>query len=137
MSSPQNPNDPGSLSLKPGGKASGGQGGAGKPDFGNVQGSVRSTEADASRPDFGNVQSSVQSTEDSVGDTRYTVRKGDTLSHIAQAHYGKASQWRRIFDANRDVLDDPDRIQPGQVLKIPAETREDDRTTTPPHGDRT
>ena len=49
----------------------------------------------------------------------YTVQKGDTLSHIAKQFYGKASQWNAIFDANRDQLDDPDRIQPGQVLRIP------------------
>ena len=135
MSRPQDPNDPGSLSLKPG--ASGGKDSGDRPDFGNVRSSVRSTEAPAApRADFGNVQSSVTSTEEIVGDSEYTVRKGDTLSHIAQAHYGKASQWRRIFDANRDQLDDPDRIQPGQVLKIPAATREDDRTTTSPHGDK-
>ena len=52
--------------------------------------------------------------------TSYTVQKGDTLSHIAKAHYGRASKWKAIFDANRDQLDDPDRIQPGQVLQIPA-----------------
>jgi len=116
MSNRQNPNDPGSLSLKPGDAASGD-----RPDFSNVKSSVRSTEADAvPKPDFSNVQSSVRSTEEMAGSTEYTVQSGDTLSHIAQAHYGKAGQWRRIFDANRDQLDDPDRIQPGQVLKIPA-----------------
>ncbi|GGJ95660.1 LysM peptidoglycan-binding domain-containing protein [Luteimonas terricola] len=115
MSNRQNPNDPDSLSLKPGGTASGN-----KPDFSNVKSSVRSTEAEAAKPDFSNVQSSVRSTEATVGETGYTVQEGDTLSHIAKAHYGKASQWRRIFDANRDQLDDPDRIKPGQVLKIPA-----------------
>ena len=137
MSRPQNPNDPGSLSLKPGGTASGAPDrSSGKPDFGNVRSGVTSTEDKAtSRPDFGNVQSSVSSTEEAVGERRYTVQKGDTLSHIAKAHYGRASQWSRIFEANRDQLDDPDRIQPGQVLRIPAETREDDGTTTSPHGD--
>lgn len=49
----------------------------------------------------------------------YTVQKGDTLSHIAQKHYGKASKWHAIFDANRDQIDDPDKIFPGQVLKLP------------------
>jgi nucleoid-associated protein YgaU len=48
------------------------------------------------------------------------VAKGDTLSHIAQAHYGQASKWHAIFEANRDQLDDPDKIFPGQVLKLPA-----------------
>lgn len=136
MSTPQNPKDPGSLSLKPRGSASGSQDRTpDRPDFSNVQSGVSSTERTASRPDFSNVQSSVSSTEAAVGERQYTVQKGDTLSHIAKAHYGRASQWSRIYEANRDQLDDPDRIQPGQVLRIPAETREDDGSTTSPHGD--
>jgi hypothetical protein len=47
----------------------------------------------------------------------YTVKSGDSLSKIA-SHYSGVS-WREIFEANRDQLDDPDVIQPGQVLKIP------------------
>ncbi|HEY4529064.1 MAG TPA: LysM peptidoglycan-binding domain-containing protein [Luteimonas sp.] len=100
-----------------------------------MQGSVSSTEARAGRPDFGNVQSSVSSTEAAVGDREYTVQQGDTLSHIARAHYGRASEWSRIFEANRDQLDDPDRIRPGQVLRIPFAAREDDGSRTNPHGD--
>jgi nucleoid-associated protein YgaU len=93
-----------------------------KPDFSNVQGSVTSTEQVQEKADFSNVQSSVTSTEEIVGDSEqtYTVVKGDTLSHIAKHFYGKASQWHAIFDANRDQLDNPDKIRPGQVLKIPA-----------------
>jgi uncharacterized protein YidB (DUF937 family)/LysM repeat protein len=49
---------------------------------------------------------------------RYTVVSGDTLSAIAQRHYGHAGQWRRIFEATRDILKDPDRIYPGQELRI-------------------
>lgn len=49
----------------------------------------------------------------------YTVQPGDTLSSIARQLYGKASLWRIIFDANRDILDDPGRIRSGQVLRIP------------------
>jgi LysM repeat protein len=49
----------------------------------------------------------------------YTVKKGDTLSAIAKSMYGDANAYRRIFDANRDQLSDPDKIQPGQVLRIP------------------
>jgi nucleoid-associated protein YgaU len=55
----------------------------------------------------------------SLGGKSYTVRKGDTLSEIAKDHYGKASEFKRIFEANRDVLSDPDKIQVGQVLKLP------------------
>ena len=49
----------------------------------------------------------------------YTVKAGDTLSKIAKAHYGDASQYTKIFEANRDKLKDPDKIFPGQVLVIP------------------
>ena len=49
----------------------------------------------------------------------YTVRKGDTLSAIAKRHYGDANAYNSIFEANRPMLDHPDRIYPGQVLRIP------------------
>lgn len=91
------------------------------PDFSRVRSSVASSEAPAGGADFSRVQSSVSSTEQATGQRQYTVVAGDTLSHIAQAHYGRASRWSAIYDANRDQLDDPDRIQPGQVLKIPAD----------------
>ena len=51
--------------------------------------------------------------------TFYTVVKGDTLSRIAKAQYGDASKYPVIFEANRPMLSDPDRIYPGQVLRIP------------------
>jgi len=49
----------------------------------------------------------------------YTVVKGDTLWKIAEAHYGDGSRYTEIFAANRPMLEDPDRIYPGQVLRIP------------------
>lgn len=49
----------------------------------------------------------------------YTVQPGDTLSHIAQQFYGRASEYMRIFNANRPMLRDPDLIYPKQVLRIP------------------
>ena len=49
----------------------------------------------------------------------YTVKAGDTLSKIAKEHLGDANAYMDIFNANKDVLKDPDKIQPGQVLKIP------------------
>jgi len=49
----------------------------------------------------------------------YTVQKGDTLSKISKQFYGDANKYQKIFDANRDQLKDPDKIQPGQILRIP------------------
>jgi nucleoid-associated protein YgaU len=50
----------------------------------------------------------------------YTVKAGDTLSKIAKEHLGDANAYMKIFDANKDQLSDPDKIKPGQVLKLPA-----------------
>jgi LysM repeat protein len=50
----------------------------------------------------------------------YTVKSGDTLSAIAKSQLGSAGDYMKIFEANRDQLSDPDKIKPGQVLKIPA-----------------
>jgi nucleoid-associated protein YgaU len=49
----------------------------------------------------------------------YTVKAGDTLSRIAKEHLGDANAYTKIFEANRDQLSDPDKIKPGQVLKLP------------------
>jgi len=49
----------------------------------------------------------------------YTVVKGDTLSKISKQHYGDANKYMRIFEANKPMLKDPDKIYPGQVLRIP------------------
>jgi nucleoid-associated protein YgaU len=49
----------------------------------------------------------------------YTVKSGDTLSKIAKEYYGNANAYMDIFNANKDQLSDPDKIKPGQVLKIP------------------
>ncbi len=54
-----------------------------------------------------------------VKETTYTVKAGDTLSKIAKEHLGNANAYMDIFNANRDQLSDPDKIKPGQVLKIP------------------
>jgi nucleoid-associated protein YgaU len=54
----------------------------------------------------------------------YTVKAGDTLSGIAREYLGDAKDYMRIFEANRDQLTDPDKIKPGQVLKIPAMERQ-------------
>ncbi len=51
--------------------------------------------------------------------TFYTVVKGDNLTRIAEEHYGDGTKYPAIFDANRPMLSDPDKIYPGQVLRIP------------------
>jgi nucleoid-associated protein YgaU len=50
----------------------------------------------------------------------YTVQSGDTLSKISKQFYGDANQYMRIFEANRDKIDDPNKIRPGQQLVIPS-----------------
>ena len=49
----------------------------------------------------------------------YTVQSGDTLWKISAAHYGEGSKYMKIFEANSDLLEHPDRIYPGQELSIP------------------
>ena len=58
-------------------------------------------------------------TSGAAGSRTYTVKSGDTLSKIAKEHLGDANSYMKIFDANKDQLSDPDKIKPGQVLKIP------------------
>ena len=77
-------------------------------------------------PDFSNVRAGssttappMQSPAPEPGFTEYRVVKGDSLSAIAKRHYGDAQAWRTIFEANRDIIKDPDLIHPGQVLKLP------------------
>jgi len=53
------------------------------------------------------------------GGRQYTVQPGDTLSKIAKNFYGNASDYMKIFEANRDQLSDPDKIRAGQSLVIP------------------
>ncbi|MDZ7316585.1 MAG: peptidoglycan-binding protein LysM [candidate division KSB1 bacterium] len=49
----------------------------------------------------------------------YTIRPGDTLSKIAKTYYGNANKYPIIFEANREVIKDPNLIYPGQVIRIP------------------
>lgn len=58
--------------------------------------------------------------EEAPASTFYTVQAGDTLGGIAQAHYGNAGKYMIIFEANQPMLEDPNRIYPGQVLRIPS-----------------
>lgn len=79
---------------------------------------------DKPRADFSNVKSGGSSTAPSAtpkapAAQTYTVVAGDSLSKIAKRVYGDANQWRRIFEANRDQIENPDLIHPGQKLVIP------------------
>ena len=81
---------------------------------------------DKPRPDFSDVKSGGSSTAPkpaapaAPAEQTYTVVAGDSLSKIAKRLYGDANQWHRIFEANRDQIQNPDLIKPGQKLKIPA-----------------
>jgi nucleoid-associated protein YgaU len=72
-------------------------------------------------PDFSNVQSGGSSTAPSPAPVKsaartYTVVKG---AKSAQNMYGNANKWRKIYEANTDLITNPDVIHPGQILKIP------------------
>ena len=54
-----------------------------------------------------------------AGGGTYTVKAGDTLSKIAKEQLGDAGDYMKIFDVNKSILSDPDKIKPGQVLTIP------------------
>ena len=97
------PGDTDRLSLRPGSSA---------PDFSNVRGG-------SGKADFSNVRGSTDTVPADAAQQSYTVRAGDTLSAIAQQQFGRASAWHAIFDANRDQIEDPDLIRPGQVLRLP------------------
>lgn len=80
--------------------------------------------ADFSKVQSGSSSTAPERTVPTAAPRTYTVKKGDSLSKIAGQEYGDANAWRRIFDANRDRIEDPDLIHPGQELTIPpAETR--------------
>jgi len=94
------------------------------PDFSNVQSGASTTAPQAKNddmPDFSDVQSGASTTapQAEVYET-YEVKPGDSLSKIAKHVYGHANEWKKIFEANRDVIKDPDKIFPGQKLKIPS-----------------
>jgi nucleoid-associated protein YgaU len=79
-----------------------------KPDFSNVKSGASSTAPAAPRP------------TDTVGSAKtYVVVEGDSLSRIAKREYGDASKWRTLYEANKDLIKDPDLIYPGQTLKVP------------------
>ena len=80
-----------------------------KPDFSDVVSGSSSTAASPSGGAAGNVPTA----------RMYIVQSGDSLSKIAKKFYGDANKWKRIFEANKDVVKNPDVIQPGWKLQIP------------------
>ena len=70
-------------------------------------------------PDFTDVSGGSSSTADAKAGRTYTIAKGDTLGKIAKKFYGEARQWRKLAEANKDTIKNPDLIYPGQVIKIP------------------
>ncbi len=69
----------------------------------------------------GTATSSASNSGDQWTSRTYTVKSGDTLSKIAKEMYGEASKYPQIFEANKPMLRDPDKIYPGQVLRVPPE----------------
>lgn len=79
---------------------------------------------DKPKADFSNVESGSSSTAPAPAPATpafktYVVQKGDSLSRIAKRELGSANEWKKIFEANRDIIKNPDLIHPGQTLKIP------------------
>ena len=82
------------------------------PDWRNdIVGDIKATGAPAAVPTTGTSEST------------YTVKAGDTLSKIAKEKLGDANAYMEIFNANKGLLTDPNKIKPGQVLKIPQTAR--------------
>jgi nucleoid-associated protein YgaU len=89
----------------------------------------RNEDKNQGQPDFSSVQSGGSSTAAPPAQTdpvaasgagrTYTVVKGDSLSKIAKREYGDPNKWRTLYEANRDLVKDPDLIYPGQLLSVP------------------
>ncbi|MEZ2583469.1 peptidoglycan-binding protein LysM [Kluyvera intermedia] len=65
------------------------------------------------------VENNITTTDTHDEATYYTVKPGDTLSAISKTVYGNANLYNKIFEANRPMLSSPDKIYPGQTLRIP------------------
>ena len=87
-----------------------------KADFSDVASGGSST---APRADVPKASPSAAAPNVADREKTYTVVAGDTLSKIAKREYGDASEWKRIYEANKDTIKNPDLIYPGQTFKIP------------------
>jgi nucleoid-associated protein YgaU len=83
-----------------------------KADFSNVRSGGSSTAPEARPADVAGAETAQER-------RTYTVKSGDTLSKIAQREYGNAGDWRKIYEANKDTIKNPDLIYPGQTFIIP------------------
>ncbi|PNK60298.1 peptidoglycan-binding protein LysM [Psychrobacter sp. FDAARGOS_221] len=98
----------------------------GSTDTAEISGKAK-TQADREKAiiAIGNVQhvakviDNIDIEQDAPESTMYTVKSGDTLSKIAQEVYGSANEYNKIFEANKPMLSDPNKIYVGQVLRIP------------------
>ncbi|WDI30721.1 peptidoglycan-binding protein LysM [Hyphococcus flavus] len=71
-------------------------------------------------PGIGEVEAQIDIEDEPNQTVFYTVQKGDTLSKISKDHYGDPMKYPTIFEANKPMLSDPDKIYPGQTLRIPS-----------------
>jgi len=78
---------------------------------GNIKGVEKVVADDLNAP--------VPAPEEVSKDEFYEIKSGDTLSAIAKQFYGKSSQYMRIFEANKEIISDPNKIYPGQKIRIP------------------
>jgi nucleoid-associated protein YgaU len=85
---------------------------------GDTYGSTSSTMRVADEP-LSPAKSRSRSNGSTAGGKTYTVKKGDTLGGIAQKHYGSASKWERIYNANKTKVSDPKKLRVGTKLIIP------------------
>ena len=86
----------------------------GKPDW------MQDQDAAAAEPQAADAEQVGEPTDEEAPPARfYTVVSGDTLGKIAKEMYGNAGKYTVIFEANKPMLSDPNKIYPGQVLRIP------------------
>ena len=85
-----------------------------EPD--NIVNAIKVVKPEAPTPE---PEPAAEAPAEAPGEKIHEVVAGDTLGHIAQKYYGKAGEYMKIFEANRDILDNPDLIKVGQKLRIP------------------
>ncbi|HSL82382.1 MAG TPA: LysM peptidoglycan-binding domain-containing protein [Thermoanaerobaculia bacterium] len=91
---------------------------AARADFGSVRSGTSSTAREVPKSPPASAPGSPAPTT-SGGAKTYEIQSGDTLSAIAKRHYGNANEWPKIYEANRNVIKDPDKIYPGQKITLP------------------